>query len=197
MGLSFTIAAGPRLRSHSQVRVPRDSWSPFTVSDSRVPQPGGPGPRIYIPQEQRGPVIPPGTGFPLHHLLRLAGLRWRCSTPPPHGKTVSILCYITSGRTDRKHLSFPYPRRRLFITQRRVGFQESFSTETSVYHSAMDCFQESISSETCSPTLSLAMGLHVTIWRRMTGRIVNSDLGKKIWKEAFMASLRYYPTFAW
>jgi hypothetical protein len=26
MGLSFTIAAGPRQRSHSQVRVPRDSW---------------------------------------------------------------------------------------------------------------------------------------------------------------------------
>jgi hypothetical protein len=31
--------------------------------DSRLSQPGGPGPRIYIPQEQGGPVIPPGTGF--------------------------------------------------------------------------------------------------------------------------------------
>jgi hypothetical protein len=29
----------------------------------RLPQPGGPGSRIYIPQEQSGPVIPPGTGF--------------------------------------------------------------------------------------------------------------------------------------
>jgi hypothetical protein len=28
------------------------------------PQLGGPGPRIYIPQEQGGPFIPPGTGFP-------------------------------------------------------------------------------------------------------------------------------------
>jgi hypothetical protein len=27
-------------------------------------QPGGPGPRTYIPQEQGGPVIPPGTGWP-------------------------------------------------------------------------------------------------------------------------------------
>jgi hypothetical protein len=27
----------------------------------RLPQPGGPGPRIYIPQEQGDPVIPPGT----------------------------------------------------------------------------------------------------------------------------------------
>jgi hypothetical protein len=29
----------------------------------RLPQPGGPGPCTYIPQEQGGPVIPPGTGF--------------------------------------------------------------------------------------------------------------------------------------
>jgi hypothetical protein len=29
----------------------------------RLPQPGGPGPRIYNPQEQNGPVIPPGTGL--------------------------------------------------------------------------------------------------------------------------------------
>jgi hypothetical protein len=38
----------------------------------RLPQPGGPGSRIYIPQEQGGPVIPPGTGFPFCRLLRLA-----------------------------------------------------------------------------------------------------------------------------
>jgi hypothetical protein len=30
-------------------------------SHLRLPQPGGPGPHIYIPQEQGGPVIPPGT----------------------------------------------------------------------------------------------------------------------------------------
>jgi hypothetical protein len=82
MGLSFTITAGPRQCTHSWVRGPRDSWSYFTVSDSRLPQPGGPGPLIYIPQEQAGPVIPPGTGFPFGRLLRLAGLRWRYSTPP-------------------------------------------------------------------------------------------------------------------
>jgi hypothetical protein len=43
------------------------------------PKPGRPGPRVYIPQEQGGLVIPPGTGFPFRRLLRLAGLRWRCS----------------------------------------------------------------------------------------------------------------------
>jgi hypothetical protein len=50
--LSFTTAAGPRQRSHY-----------FTIRDSRLPQHRGPGPRIFIPQEQGGPVIPPGTGF--------------------------------------------------------------------------------------------------------------------------------------
>jgi hypothetical protein len=64
MGLSFTIAAGPRQRSHSPVRITRDSWPYFTVSDSRFPQPGGPTPCIYIPQKQGGPIIPPGIWVP-------------------------------------------------------------------------------------------------------------------------------------
>jgi hypothetical protein len=63
MGLSFTIAAGSRQRTHSQVRVPRDSQPHFVVSDSRLPQPGGSGPRIYISQEQREPVMPSDTGL--------------------------------------------------------------------------------------------------------------------------------------
>jgi hypothetical protein len=81
MSLSFIIAAGPRQRSHSQVSIPRDSWPHFTVSDSRLSQLGGPGPRIYIPPEQGGPVIPRGNGVPFRRLLRLAGLRWRYSAP--------------------------------------------------------------------------------------------------------------------
>jgi hypothetical protein len=52
------------------------------MSHLRLPQPVGPGSRIYIPQEQGGPVIPPGTGLPLNRLLRLAGLRRRYSNPP-------------------------------------------------------------------------------------------------------------------
>jgi hypothetical protein len=63
MGLSFTIAAGPRQRSLSRIRVPRGSWPRFTVSDSGLPQTWRPDPRIYIPQEQGGPVLPPCTGF--------------------------------------------------------------------------------------------------------------------------------------
>jgi hypothetical protein len=68
------------------------------MSDSRLPQPGGPGPRIDIPQEQGDPVIPPGTGFPFRHLLRLAGLRWRYSTQPPHGLQVKVMLRPTVSR---------------------------------------------------------------------------------------------------
>jgi hypothetical protein len=57
----------------------------------RLPQHGGPDPRIYIPQEQGVPVIPPGTGFPFRRLLRLAGLRWRYSNPPSHGSLAAIV----------------------------------------------------------------------------------------------------------
>jgi hypothetical protein len=39
---------------------------------------GGPGSRIHILQEQAGPAVPPGTGFPFRHL------RWRYPNPPPH-----------------------------------------------------------------------------------------------------------------
>jgi hypothetical protein len=63
-GLSFTTAAGPRQRSHSRVRVQRDSWPYFTASYWRLPQPGKPGPRIYILQEHGGPVLLQGIGFP-------------------------------------------------------------------------------------------------------------------------------------
>jgi hypothetical protein len=42
MCLTFTIAAGRRQRSHSLVRVPRDSWPYFTVSNSiPTPKPEG------------------------------------------------------------------------------------------------------------------------------------------------------------
>jgi hypothetical protein len=107
MGLLFAIAASPRQCSCSQVQVPRDLWPHFTVSDSRLPQPGGPCPCIYIPQEQSGPVIPPGTGFSFHCLLRLADLWWRYSTSPPHGIIIAWFSFTTYQVFDigphRKH----------------------------------------------------------------------------------------------
>jgi hypothetical protein len=92
MGLSFKIAPGPPQRSHSQIRVLRLSRPHFTVSDSRHPQHGRPGPRIYVPQEQGGSVISPVTEFPSRRLLRLAELWWRYSTPPPQrSKSKSVI----------------------------------------------------------------------------------------------------------
>jgi hypothetical protein len=44
--------------------------------------------RFETPPNLEGQVpvfIPPGTGFPFRHLLRLAGLQWRYSNPPPRG----------------------------------------------------------------------------------------------------------------
>jgi hypothetical protein len=125
-GLPFTIAVGPRQRSHSWVRVPRDSWPHITVSDSRVPQPGGPGTRIYNIQEQGGPVITPGTGFPFHRLLGLAGLRLRHTNPPPNGEAVYRLSLILRPPVSRpvclgmKHPSGAYDQVCITVRQLRV-----------------------------------------------------------------------------
>jgi hypothetical protein len=79
--LSFVTAAGPRQRNHSLVRFQWDSLPHFTILHSWFPQSGGPGPRVS--QQQGGPVIPPGIGFFIRRLLRLARPRWRYSNPPP------------------------------------------------------------------------------------------------------------------
>jgi hypothetical protein len=62
MGVSFTIAAGPRQRSHSQICVPQDSWPYFTVSDSKLPQLAGPRHRIYIPRNRMARLYPQALG---------------------------------------------------------------------------------------------------------------------------------------
>jgi hypothetical protein len=85
-----------------------------THNHMRLPQPGGTGPRIYIPQGQGGPVIRPGKGFRYRRLLGLAGLRWGYSNPPSHGvmfPRLGYTCYIPelpafyNGRRPRRILS--------------------------------------------------------------------------------------------
>jgi hypothetical protein len=83
--LLLVLASAVPLRSESRGTQDHILLSQFL----RLPQPGGPGPRIYIPQEQGGPDIPLDTGFPFRRLLRLAGMRWRYFIPPPHGITRS------------------------------------------------------------------------------------------------------------
>jgi hypothetical protein len=67
-GLSFTTAAGPRQRilgsechgNHNHILLPQ-------IRDS--PNLEGEVPVFVFPQEQGGPVIPPGTGYPFLRLL--------------------------------------------------------------------------------------------------------------------------------
>jgi hypothetical protein len=90
------------------------------------PKTGGRGPRIYISQEQGDLVIAPGTGFPFHRLLRLARLRWRYSTPSPHGilcsaPSLSLMLQPTVSRPvclEMKHPSRNYDQ--IFIVVRQM-----------------------------------------------------------------------------
>jgi hypothetical protein len=82
--------------NHSRVRVAQNR-NHTLLSYLRLPQPGGPGSRIYIPREQGGPIISQGTGFALLCLLQLAGLRWRYSNPQPGGPGPHIYMYIPLG----------------------------------------------------------------------------------------------------
>jgi hypothetical protein len=95
-GLSFTIAAGTHQHGHSRVSVPRDSWPYFPISDSRLSHSGGPGPCIYIPQVQNGPVTPQGNGSPFFHLLWPTGLRWRYIQTHLHGGTMTNFAHWPS-----------------------------------------------------------------------------------------------------
>jgi hypothetical protein len=60
-------------RSHSQVRVPRDSWPYLTVTHSRFPQPGGPGPHVYIPPRTGWPGYTPRQCVPFFTSYDLQG----------------------------------------------------------------------------------------------------------------------------
>jgi hypothetical protein len=103
MGLLCTIAAGARQPSHSQVRVPRESW-PLLMCQIRDPPPGGPGLRTYIPQEQGGPVITPRHWVPFssdlnsilfssYKCIRIHG--GACWPPVPVSKEPSV--YYSDG----------------------------------------------------------------------------------------------------
>jgi hypothetical protein len=85
--VSFTTAAGPRPSPAQPFSGsnPAGLMTTFYCLRFEAHQPGRAGPRVYIHQEQVGSNIPPGTGFPFRHFLRLAGLRWRYSNSRPHG----------------------------------------------------------------------------------------------------------------
>jgi hypothetical protein len=87
------------------------------LSHLRLPQPGGPGSRIYILQEQGDPVIPAGTGFPLRRLWRLAGLRrryltfhptWRARSPYIYPSGTGWSSPKSKSRYDRRSVSMSW-----------------------------------------------------------------------------------------
>jgi hypothetical protein len=145
MGLSFTISAGPRQRGHSWVTVSGDSWPYFTVSDSTLCQAGGSGPHICIPQEQGGPVIPPGTGFPFRRLLlRLAGLRWMCSNSPPHGVLthVSHSCSLYIPCTAAYKIpppTVPFIITCVYVVAETCLFSRCLTTDHDIIHNTYSC----------------------------------------------------------
>jgi hypothetical protein len=97
------------------------------LSHTRLPQPGGPGPCIYIPQEQGGPVIPPGTGLPSCHLLWLSGLRWRYSNPPPHRPEGTKVCRHSWHPTQRDNINCEVFQKTIFKTASVSGTIVSWS----------------------------------------------------------------------
>jgi hypothetical protein len=58
----LTAAAGSRQRSLSRVRVSRDSWPDFTVSNLRLPQPGGIDSRTYFLRNRVTQIYPQTLG---------------------------------------------------------------------------------------------------------------------------------------
>jgi hypothetical protein len=131
--VTFTIADGPRQSSHSRVRVPRDSLPYFTVSDSVLPKPGRPGPRIYISRNSVAQLYP---------------MYWVPFSSPPttHRKAMD----------HRKYRSFSYAKRfhgNVCVAQQQVVYQESAALATALSR----CF---FSSGTCLPGRCLAMDVY-------------------------------------
>jgi hypothetical protein len=88
-GLSFTIAAGLRQCSHSQVRVSRESWPYFTVWLETDPTFRARSPYLY-PPGTGCPGYTPGTGLPVAFPLSFTTRRATVEVIeqviyPPHG----------------------------------------------------------------------------------------------------------------
>jgi hypothetical protein len=80
--LQLLLALASAVIFGSESRGTRDHILLSQVRDSPIWR--ARSPYLYL-QEQGGPVIPPGTGFPFRRLSRLAGLWRRYLNPPPHG----------------------------------------------------------------------------------------------------------------
>jgi hypothetical protein len=132
--------AGPHQRSYSWVWVQWNSWPDFTLSDLRLPQPGGPGPCIYIPQEKNWPSYTPRHGAPF--------------SPPPatHRSMVKVFESASIGgslsSTNFSHWSSLYN-----LGMDCIEYTASSSSSVFAYWFA--------TGETCLPRRCLAMAVSV------------------------------------
>jgi hypothetical protein len=107
MGLSYTTAAGPSQRIHSQVRVPQDSGPHFTVSDSRLPQPGGQVPLFISPRNRVAHLHPQALGSLSVAFYDSQGYGGRDSNPPPH--TGRPIGYALTHKFEANRIKTPPP----------------------------------------------------------------------------------------
>jgi hypothetical protein len=103
---------------------------------------------VIFRSESRGTrdhiLLPQSRDFHFRRLLRLAGWRWRYSTPPPHGKLAELpneLSFITWCGPEREHSLEPFICwiRLLHPLSRKITFTEGLSSNgcASVVDSAM------------------------------------------------------------
>jgi hypothetical protein len=105
MGLSFTIAAGPRQCIHSHVRVPQDSWPHFTQIQD-FPNMEAMSPYLY-PPEQHGRVIPQALGSLSIALYDLQGYGGGDLNPPPHSG--GPVCYSLMHKFEAEQIKNTAP----------------------------------------------------------------------------------------
>jgi hypothetical protein len=152
MGLSFTIAAGPRQRSYSQVRVPRDSWPYFTVSDSRLP----PTWRTRSPY-----LYPPGTGWSGYTPGHWVPFSW----PPTIRRATVEVFDPSSTRGEPKEITTS--NRSCVIACLFVDTETCLATLPS---NTCPSPVESITSRICLPNRCLAMDVSaVLLWLHTSG----------------------------
>jgi hypothetical protein len=97
LGLARAVTLGSKFsRTHDNI----------LLSHLRPHQPGGPGPRIYIPQDQGGPVTPLGTGFPFRRLLRLE-VFWPASTRVSFVRLYALVKHVCVCKCSRTSGSIP------------------------------------------------------------------------------------------
>jgi hypothetical protein len=124
----------------------RRTHNHILLSCLRLPQPGQPGPRICIPQENGGPVFTPV--LPFHSLLGLAGLQWSYSNPPTHWQDPNGTSgYFSGGKTADPEVNHSLP-------QNICSFVHQCNTFTSYILLIVDIFRPHTAIFRCYSILS-------------------------------------------